>query len=116
MTKYHNIKTTIDGITFDSMLEAQRWCELRLLERAGEIKNLQRQVVFELQPSYRKNGKTIRPINYIADFVYEEDGGLIVEDTKGFRTQEYMLKKKLFEYRYPHTIKEVRKCSSKARR
>lgn len=109
MTKYHNIKTTVDGITFDSKLEAKRWCELRLLEKAGEITGLRRQVVFCLQPSYKKNGKTQRAINYIADFCYEENGHMIVEDTKGMRTKEYLLKKKIFEYKYPYTIKEVQK-------
>ena len=108
--KYNAIKTVIDGIEFDSRLEAQRWCELRLLEKGGVINNLQRQVVFELQPGFKKNGVTYRPIKYIADFVYEENGQTVVEDTKGCLTDEYRLKKKLFEYRYRNlTIKEVKR-------
>lgn len=112
MNKYRNNKTLIDGIVFDSRLEAQRWCELKILERAGEITDLQRQVHFELQPSFRKNGKTIRKIEYVADFVYRDrkTGRMIIEDTKGMKTAVYKLKKKMFEYKYPeHTIMEVKK-------
>lgn len=98
--KYHAKKTTIDGITFDSRKEANRYAELKLLERAGEIKNLRLQVPFTLQESFTLHGKKYRPITYIADFVYEQDGRTIVEDTKGMRTQVYKLKKKLFLARY----------------
>lgn len=109
--KYHNTKVFVNGIKFDSKLEAGRYRELLLLEQAGQIRNLRRQVEFELQPSFKKNGKTIRKISYIADFVYEEAGQTIVEDAKGFADiQSYRIKKKLFEYKYPNlTIKEVRK-------
>ena len=108
--KYHNTKVYVNGIKFDSKLEAGRYRELLLLEQAGQIRNLRRQVEFELQPSFKKNGKTIRKISYIADFVYEEAGKTIVEDSKGMATDLFKLKKKLFEYKYPNlTIKEVRK-------
>lgn len=108
--KYHNTKVFVNGIKFDSKLEAGRYRELLLLEKAGQIRNLRRQVEFELQPSFRKNGKTIRKISYIADFVYEESGQTIIEDSKGCRTEIFKLKKKLFEYKYPNlTIKETRK-------
>lgn len=108
-SKYKNEKVVIDGITFDSKKEGNHYKELKLLERQGLIKDLRRQVKFELQPSYKKNGKTIRAINYIADFVYFDliKNELIVEDTKGYRTQIYNLKKKIFEYRYNLEIKEV---------
>ena len=98
--KYHAKKTTIDGITFDSQKEANRYAELKLLERAGEIKHLQLQVPFTLQEAFTLHGKKYRPITYIADFVYEQDGRTIVEDTKGMRTQVYQLKKKLFLAKY----------------
>lgn len=110
--KYGNQKTTIDGITFDSKLEAQRYQELKLLQRAGEISCLKTQVAFQLLPSFRKNGKTYRATLYVADFTYYDHRSKknIVEDTKGYKTQLYRLKKKIFEYTYPDlTIKEVTK-------
>ena len=110
MSKYHSRKTTAYGITFDSKKEADRYCELRLLEMAGKIKELDLQVQFVLQPAFKKNGKTIRAITYVADFEYYdlEKGKYIVEDVKGYKTKEYLLKKKMFEYRYPNqTIVEI---------
>lgn len=99
--KYRNKKTQVDMYVFDSVLEARRYKQLALLERAGEIKNLKLQVPFLLQESFRKNGKTYRKIEYIADFVYEEKGKTIVEDTKGIKTDVFKIKQKLFEYKYP---------------
>ena len=110
MSKYHSKKTTIYGITFDSKKEANRYCELRLLEMAGKIKDLQLQQQFVLQPSFKKKGKTIRAITYVADFVYFDLERMknVVEDVKGFKTKEYMLKKKIFEYKFPDlTIVEI---------
>ena len=101
MNKYNNKKVTIDGHTFASTLEANRYCQLKLLQRAEEISNLQLQVPFILQESFKKNGKTYRPIIYIADFVYTEKGKTIVEDTKGIKTETFKIKQKLFEKRYP---------------
>ena len=111
MSKYHSKKIMIDGITFDSKREAKRYCELKLLERAGKIKDLSLQHKFELQPSFKKKGKTIRAITYIADFVYFDFDRMqnVVEDVKGFKTKEYLLKKKLFEYKFPDlTIIEIK--------
>lgn len=108
MSKYHNVKTKIDGITFDSKREAERYCELRLLQRGGVITDLQLQPRFLIQPSYKKNGKTVRAIEYVADFMYkDETGQTIVEDAKGMKTDVYKLKKKLVEYKYDLTINEV---------
>ena len=104
--KYHNQKTkTIDGITHDSKKEASRWMELQMLQRAGEIYNLRRQVTFELIP--KQEGE--RPCNYIADFVYvdKKTGKTVVEDAKGVRTDVYKIKKKLMLWRYDIRIKEV---------
>ncbi len=109
-SKYGAKKVIINGIKFDSQKEGNHYLELKLLEKQGLIKDLRIQVRFELQPSYKKNGKTIRAIYYIADFVYYDTfkGQKIVEDTKGYRTEIYKLKKKLFEYKYPDLeIKEV---------
>ena len=103
MNKYGNKKTIIDGIKFDSKLEAHRYCELKLLEEAKVIKNLKLQVPFELIPSYKKKGKTVKATKYIADFVYydNEKKQQIIEDTKGVKTDVYKIKKKLLEYKYP---------------
>ena len=108
--KYKSKKTMVDGIEFDSKKEASRYTELKLLEKAGKISNLTLQHRFVLQPSFRKNGKTIREIAYIADFVYldVERCKNVVEDVKGYKTDVYQLKKKMFEYKYHDlTIVEV---------
>ena len=104
MTKYRNMKTTIDGIKFDSKLEAKRYMELSVLLKAGKIEKLQVHPSFELIPSYRKNGKTVRKTVYEADFSYFRDGKYVIEDVKGVETAVFRLKKKLFEYRYPWQI------------
>lgn len=101
-SKYGNQKIIVNGQTFDSQLECARYMQLKILERAKKIKDLQRQVAFELQPSYKKGNKTIKAITYIADFVYIDlqTGMKVIEDTKGYRNEVYKLKKKLFEYVY----------------
>lgn len=112
-SKYHSRKITRDGETFDSVKEYRRWCELKLLARAGKIRNLQRQVKYELIPSQKVNGKVVeRPCNYVADFVYLDNQGnnawkLVVEDTKGFRTKDYIIKRKLMLYNHGIRISEV---------
>ena len=104
MSKYGNIKTrTSDGILHDSIKEANRWCELNLLLRAGKIQDLQRQVKFALIP--KQDGE--RAVFYIADFVYTENGEKVVEDVKGMRTKEYKLKKKMMLYFHGIRIKEI---------
>lgn len=106
--KYHAKKTELDGITFDSRKEAQRYAELKLLERSGAIHNLQRQVRYELIPAQKKDGKTIeRACHYIADFVYTENGKTVVEDVKGYRTKEYVLKRKLMLQVHGIEVREV---------
>ena len=98
--KYGNRKTVVDGIKFDSKAEAERYRELKLMEQAGIITDLQLQPKFPLIPTFRKNGQTFRGITYIADFAYTENGRKVVEDVKGFKTAVYKLKRKLFEYTY----------------
>lgn len=100
--KYSNIKTVIDGIKFDSRKEANHYCELKLLLRQGAIKDLVLQPRFELQPSFKLNGKTIRKIEYVADFQYMEEGKIIVEDVKGVKTDIFQMKLKMLLYRYPN--------------
>ena len=117
--KYGNRKITRDGMTFDSLKEYRRFCELSLLERAGQITDLQRQVTYLLIPcQYEpdtigkrggvKRGKLLeREVSYVADFVYTQDGKTIVEDTKGFKTKDYIIKRKLMLWVHGIRIKEV---------
>lgn len=101
MSKYHNKKVQIDMYVFDSIAESRRYKELALLERAGQISELELQPKFLLQEGFKKNGKTYRAIYYIADFRYIENGKVIVEDVKGKETEVFKLKHKLFEHKYP---------------
>lgn len=110
MSKYHSRKITVDGVSYDSKKEYNRYRELSMLEDAGIIHDLKRQVKFELLPSQRDliTGKVIeRPVSYIADFVYFEGDRLIVEDVKGIRTKDYILKRKMLLYFHGIRIKEV---------
>lgn len=108
MSKYHNRKITVDGEKFDSIKEYRRFRELQLLERAGEISNLRRQDRFPLIPAQYKDGKCVeRECDYIADFVYTENGKKIVEDVKGVRTDAYKIKRKLMLLCYGIRIKET---------
>jgi hypothetical protein len=97
--KYRNIPITVNGIKFDSKAEYKRFVELESLQKAGKISNLQMQKDFELQPSFQDNqGEKRRSIKYIADFVYKENGAVIVEDLKSKITAEdstYIIKKKM---------------------
>ena len=104
-SKYGNEKTTVDGITFDSKREAQRWQELLLMQRAGEITGLARQVRIELIPKT----KLYRATSYLADFVYfdKRTGKTVYEDAKGMQTDVYRLKKKLLYWRHGIEIREV---------
>jgi hypothetical protein len=126
-SKYGARKTVVDGITFDSKKEANRYRELKLLEKAGEICCLRLQVPFELIPAQYeetgevytkgknkgkpKRGKCIeKAVTYIADFVYYNSDATvrIVEDVKGMRTPVYIIKRKLFRWRYPeYEFREV---------
>ena len=99
--KYHNKKTVIDGMVFDSKKEANRFLELKMLEKAGVISNLQLQVRFEICPKRYENK---RARYYIADFVYDENNKKICEDVKSSITKAnpvYSLKKALFLANYP---------------
>lgn len=104
-SKYRSVKTTVDGITFDSKKEAKRYQELKLLQRANKIENLRLQVPYVLIDKSRYG----RQIKYIADFVYydKELRQEVVQDTKGFRTDVYRLKKRLLAEKYDIEIKEI---------
>lgn len=118
--KYHSKKITVGSETFDSSKEYRRFCELKLLQRAKKISDLQRQVKFVLIPAQRepdeigvrggiKKGKIIeQECAYLADFVYiNEKGEKVVEDTKGFKTKDYIIKRKLMLYVHGIKIVEI---------
>lgn len=94
--KYGNQKTVVDGIKFDSKKEADRYRKLKLMQRAGIISDLKLQVPFILVPA----GHGESAAKYIADFTYMENGIKVVEDVKGYRTKEYVLKRKLFKDKF----------------
>ena len=124
-SKYYNIKTRAsDGIVFDSHKEARRWEQLLLLQKAGKIVELQRQVAYELIPAQyetyerysKKTGKRMKDGTrciekscvYVADFVYRDAGGsLVVEDAKGERTEAYIIKRKLMLHKHGIRVREV---------
>lgn len=121
--KYHNKKVSVGGEVFDSKKELRRYNELLLLQRAGEISDLKRQVEYELLPNqyeikeqYSKSGKRLkdkrilleRRVCYVADFVYKtRDGETVVEDTKGIKTDKYILKRKMMLFFHGIRIKEI---------
>ena len=123
MSKYKAKKASVDGIEFDSRKEANRYCELKLLQRAGKIQNLELQKAFELIPAQREadtigkrggiiKGKVIeKAVFYRADFVYTESGETVVEDVKGYKGggayAVFTIKRKLLLYKYGIKIKEI---------
>lgn len=126
-SKYGNHKIQRDGLTFDSVKEFKRFCELSLLERAGQIQDLRRQVEYELIPAqyekiptgeiYKRGDRKGQPkmksvcieksVSYVADFVYTENGETVVEDTKGFKTKDYIIKRKLMLWIHNIKIREI---------
>lgn len=109
-SKYKNQKVVVNEIKFDSKKEAKRYQELLLMQRAGLITDLKRQVPFTLVPVFSLNKNRYRPLIYIADFVYKENGIEVVEDVKAsktYQTDVYKIKKKLMAYIYGIEIKET---------
>lgn len=126
--KYNNRKIIVDGITFDSKKEAKRYKELKMLEKAGIIRDLKRQVKYVLIPAQygrtdevyikgnnkgkQKKGRLIeRECAYYADFVYMQNGNTIVEDVKGYRNGQaynlFVIKRKLMLYVHGVIVKEL---------
>jgi len=101
-SKYKNKKTLYDGIKFDSKSEAERYKELKLLESAGQIKDLELQPKFTLIEGFMKNNVKFNPIKYKADFKYYDNltQRVVIEDVKGMETKEFKLKHKMFEDKY----------------
>jgi len=110
--KYHNKKVLYDNKKFDSIKEKRFYEKLKILERAGIIQELELQKKFELQPSFTDNtGKKQRAITYIVDFFYYEKTQeiYIAVDVKGYATDVYKIKKKMFMYQYPNIVfKEIK--------
>ena len=110
MSKYGNRKTEIDGIWFDSAKEASYYLDLKFLLQIGRIKNLQRQVKYQLLPSQKGEIRNERPVYYIADFVYEEDGKTVVDDVKSDITRKepaYIIKRKLMKWVHNIEVREI---------
>ncbi len=96
--KYKAVLTQLDGITFHSRKEAWRYADLLLLQKAGQIRDLERQPRFVIAAGFSRNGLKYREKVYVADFRYfdETKKRVVVEDVKGYRTQLYSLKRHLF--------------------
>lgn len=114
MSKYNNKKVRLEGHVFDSKAEADYYLALKLRQAAGEITSFELQPRFTLQPAFIKNGKKFVAITYIADFmVYLPNRDVEVVDIKGMVTETFAVKRKMFEYKYPHLqlilLKYVRK-------
>ena len=110
MSKYGNRKTEIDGIWFDSAKEASYYLDLKFLLQIGRIKNLQRQVKYQLLPSQKGEIRNESPVYYIADFVYEEDGKTVVDDVKSDITRKepaYIIKRKLMKWVHNIEVREI---------
>ena len=105
--KFNARKTEVDGITFDSAAEAKAYSTLKLLLAVGEITELERQPRFVLQEGFGRNGKKYRAITYVADFEFVRDGERIIVDVKGMPTPVFLLKEKLFRYKYPNLKLEI---------
>lgn len=115
-SKYNARKTVVDGITFDSRYEADYYKHLKLLEGNGEIRCLELQPRFLLQDKFKHDGKTIRKIEYVADFSFiDSNGKTVVVDVKGYETTEYKLKKKLFLFKFGNLVefREIKKPTRK---
>lgn len=121
--KYHNKKITTDEGVFDSKLELERWKFLKAKEEEGVIRNLQRQMKFLLIPrqteavqvQLKTKVKFIErfcehPVYYVADFTYTTGNGLVIEDTKGFHTPDYIIKRKLMRFQ-GNPITEIKKAN-----
>lgn len=112
ISKFGNTKVKVNGVTFDSEGEYSHYCTLKLRERTGQIRNLRHHVLFELIPSQVICGKKVQGSSYEADFVYEQapDWIQVIEDYKGYKTPEYILKRKLMKFLLKLDVVEITKC------
>ncbi|MFA5151011.1 MAG: DUF1064 domain-containing protein [Clostridia bacterium] len=109
MSKYNSRHVSIDGYLFDSIRESQRYSELKLMEKAGEIRDLKVHPAIKLQPSFVYRGETIREITYEADFGYWENDVYVYEDVKGFETSVFKLKWKMLLYQFMNSNIRIKK-------
>lgn len=110
MSKYGNRKVAIDGIKFDSRAEGARYLELRSMVASGQIEELRLQVPFVLIPKQRRaDGKAERECRYLADFVYLAGDRVVVEDVKGMKTPDYVMKRKLMLHVWNISVQEIEK-------
>ena len=101
MSKFHNKKTIVDGILFDSQMESHYYLYLKELKEQGVVVDFKLQPVFILQEGFSKDGKRIQPIKYIADFeVTYNDGHVEIIDVKGKITEAFRIKRKILLYKY----------------
>ena len=101
MSKFHNKKTIVDGILFDSQMESYYYLYLKELKEQGVVVDFKLQPVFILQEGFSKDGKRIQPIKYIADFeVTYNDGHVEIIDVKGKITEAFRIKRKILLYKY----------------
>lgn len=106
--KYGARKTVVDGVTFDSKAEAKYYEHLKWLKQAKQIKDFSLQPRFELQEAFKKNDKTFRKIEYIADFeITKLDGSKEIIDIKGMETKEFAIKRKLYERKFDTPLKVI---------
>lgn len=107
-SKYRNRRVNLDGHTFDSKAEARYYSQLKLRKRAGDVKGFKLQPRYRLQDGFDKNGVRHRSIDYVADFeIHHNDGSIEVVDVKGYKTQVFRIKQKMFEKKYPYKLSIV---------
>ena len=110
MSKYKNKKVVVDGVKFDSKHEAEYYLYLKRLKEEGKIKDFGLQHKFELQPSFKKYGKTHRAISYTVDFaIYHNNGDVEYVDVKGMETQQGIMRKKMFDYLFDEKLTWVQR-------
>ncbi|UPA31876.1 DUF1064 domain-containing protein [Terrisporobacter glycolicus] len=110
MSKYKNKKVVVDGVKFDSKHEAEYYLYLKRLKEEGKIKDFGLQHKFELQPSFKKYGKTHRAITYTVDFaIYHNNGDVEYVDVKGMETQQGIMRKKMFDYLFDEKLTWVQR-------
>ncbi|AYC30019.1 DUF1064 domain-containing protein [Paenisporosarcina cavernae] len=104
-SKYNNRKVVVDDITFDSAAEAKYYEELKMRQKEEKILFFRLQPRYEIQPKFEKGSKKFKAITYVADFeIHHLDGSIEVVDIKGMETTDFKIKKKMFEYKFPHRL------------
>lgn len=109
LSKYKNIKVEVNGHTFDSKAEARYYNQLKWRKKCGDILFFELQPKYQVMPAFEKDGKRHQAIHYIADFeIHHKDGSIEVVDVKGFKTEVFRIKEKLFHKKFPHKLTLVK--------